>query len=696
MAYRHPRPPQKPAPHIALWMLRLITAPEGLQKFVRTTGFANDRLAFALGLDHWIDPEDRPFHPQTVRSELYGLLAQAEQNGTQALLPTPLQGNVQRLAALVGLSAVDAQILAFAVCLHTDQLLDDAADLLDAVSSTQVIQTLALLVQAPDAQVRQALGSQGLLARSGLVVLDQRGIGSLKNKLDLLSHSFADQMVADDADPIALLRGKIAPAAPGRLALADYGHIQPTLDIARPWLRHALGTRRRGVNLLIYGAPGTGKTELARALAHDLVCELFEVASEDEDGDPITGHHRRRALRTAQSFLAQRRALLLFDEVEDVFTESPLQRSTAQSHKAWLNRALEDNPVPTLWLSNSVDGVDSAFIRRFDMVFELPMPPRRQRQRIVQAHCDALLDSPALARVAQAEHLAPAVVARASTVAQAMLAEVGRAASASAFEQLVSHTLQAQGHRPLLRHDPHRLPEVYDPAFLHADTDLVQLAQGLAAAQGTGGASGARLCLYGPPGTGKTAFGRWLAEQLDRPLLVRRASDLLSMYVGQAEKNIARAFREAEDEGALLLIDEVDSFLQDRRGAQRSWEVTQVNEMLTQMEGFAGVFIASTNLMGGLDPAALRRFDLKVRLDYLRQDQAWALLLRHCAQLGLPTPGAPEQARLARLRQLTPGDFAAVLRQQRFRPLTRAQALVDALEAECALKPGDSRAIGFV
>ena len=140
----------------------------------------------------------------------------------------------------------------------------------------------------------------------------------------------------------------------------------------------------------------------------------------------------------------------------------------------------------------------------------------------------------------------------------------------------------------------------------------------------------------------------------------------------------------------------MDSFLQDRRSAQHSWKVTQVNEMLTQMEGFAGVFMASTNLMGGLDPAALRRFDLKVRLDYLRPDQAWALLLRHCAQLGLPTPDAPEQARLARLRQLTPGDFAAVLRQQRFRPLTRAQALVDALEAECALKPGDHRAIGFV
>ena len=690
MAYRHPRPPQKPAPHIALWMLRLITAPEGLQKFVRTTGFANDRLAFALGLDHWIDPEDRPFHPQTVRSELYGLLAQAEQDGTHALLPTPLQGNVQRLAALVGLSAVDAQILAFAVCLHTDQLLDDAADLLDAVSSTQVIQTLALQVQAPDAQVRQALGSQGLLARSGLVVVDRSGSGRLKGKLELLSHTFADQMVSTDADPIHLLRGKIQPAAPGHLALTDYGHIKPTLDIVHPWLRHAQCTQRRGVNVYLHGAPGTGKTELARALAQDMGCELFEVASEDEDGDPISAVNRLRAFRAAQSFLAQRKALLLFDEVEDVFSDHPLERSTAQSHKAWLNRMLEDNPVPTLWLSNTVAGMDAAFIRRFDMVFELPVPPRSQRARIVQAHCGDLLDAPRLARIAEAEHLAPAVVARASAVAHAIAPTVGRAASASAFEHLVSHTLQAQGHRPLPRHDANRLPKVYDPAFLHADADLAALAQGIAVTRN------ARLCLYGPPGTGKTAFGRWLAEQLDRPLLVRRASDLLSMYVGQAEKNIARAFREAEDEGALLLIDEVDSFLQDRRGAQRSWEVTQVNEMLTQMEGFAGVFIASTNLMGGLDPAALRRFDLKVRLDYLRQDQAWALLLRHCAQLGLPTPGAPEQARLARLRQLTPGDFAAVLRQQRFRPLTRAQALVDALEAECALKPGDSRAIGFV
>lgn len=87
------------------------------------------------------------------------------------------------------------------------------------------------------------------------------------------------------------------------------------------------------------------------------------------------------------------------------------------------------------------------------------------------------------------------------------------------------------------------------------------------------------------------------------PLLIKRASDLMSMWVGENEQNIALAFKEAEQDGALLLIDEVDSFLQDRRGAKNSWEVTLVNEMLTQMEAFSGVFIASTNLMDGLDQA---------------------------------------------------------------------------------------------
>ena len=92
------------------------------------------------------------------------------------------------------------------------------------------------------------------------------------------------------------------------------------------------------------------------------------------------------------------------------------------------------------------------------------------------------------------------------------------------------------------------------------------------------------LLLTGPPGTGKTALAAALAERLDRPLLVKRASDLLSKWVGETEARIADAFAEARESGALLLFDEADSLLSDRADARRSWEISQVNELLTWMD----------------------------------------------------------------------------------------------------------------
>lgn len=678
-------------PIVRLWLLRMLQTLGYHKDWVLARGFGNDALATALGLGHWLDESERSFDPQAVRQELRQLHRQAEDQAPHTQAPPDLQRNVAQLAALAHLSATDCRILEFACVLHTDPLLEDTTDRLGELSSARVAACLSTILHLPLDGVRAALAPQGVLARTGLVALDHHGRGYLHTRLDLLSNQLADLMHSPTTDVLQLLRGKVCAASSAQLQLSDYTHIQPQLNVALPYLRQASSGQLRGVNLFIHGAPGTGKSELARTLAAALGCELFEVASEDEDGDPIKASARLRAFRAAQCFFTARQALLVFDEAEDVFNDGEGflgHKSTAQLHKAWVNRMLEDNPVPTLWLSNS-GPLDAAFIRRFDMVFELPVPPQRQRERIVAQLGSDLLDAAAMARLGHSEHLAPAVVARAAQVVRSIAADLPPGQAGATLELLVNNTLQAQGHKTLAQHDATRLPEVYDPAFIHADTDLSAIAQGLAAHKS------ARLCLYGPPGTGKTAYGRWLAQKLEMPLLVKRASDLQSMYVGECEKNLARTFREAEQGGALLLIDEVDSFLQDRRGAQRSWEVSQVNEMLTQMESFSGVFIASTNLMQGLDPAALRRFDLKVKLDFLRPEQAWALLLRHCAQLGLRAPGADERARLGRLRYVTPGDFATVLRQGRFRPLADAAALVKGLEGECGVKEGGKPCIGF-
>ena len=151
-----------------------------------------------------------------------------------------------------------------------------------------------------------------------------------------------------------------------------------------------------------------------------------------------------------------------------------------------------------------------------------------------------------------------------------------------------------------------KIPEVFSLCYLNTDLSLKSLPGAITQNPSC------RVCLYGPPGTGKTTLGYWLAEQTGCEIHLKKALDLISPYLGRTEQNIAAAFEDATEDKAILMIDEVDSFLQDRSQAVRSWEVQQVNELLTQMEHFEGTFIASTNLMDDIDQAALRRFDLKL------------------------------------------------------------------------------------
>ncbi len=681
----------KVPPIVKLWLLRVLVPLGGLREFISEHGFSDDAIANHLGLHKWVDCTKHEFDPKAVRAELREIYRAGEQRLSKAEPPLRLRRNIERLSALVGLTDTDRHILEFVVMLKNECLLGNAVDYLGYLSSAKMLHVLSAVLDIPVRAIRSSCSADGALRRCGLLTICPSGSSQLSGKFELLSDQFADHVSSSNTDPVSYIRDMVRPSSPPHLELTDYEHIGPVLAVLRPYLRQAIESGRRGVNIFVHGTPGTGKTELAKVLAKESGCELFEVASEDEDEDPIKGEQRLRAFRAAQCFFSRRRSLILFDEAEDIFNNGHTlfgRKSTAQTRKAWINRMLEENPVPTVWLSNSVGSLDPAFVRRFDMVFELPVPPKRQRERIIQETCADLLDAPTIRRLAESESLAPAVVARASSVVRAIREELGERGTAATVEFLIGHTLEAQGHDPVKKDDPTRLPEVYDPAFIHADADLEQVTAGLVEAK-----SG-RLCLYGPPGTGKTAYGRWLAEQMGAPVLARRASDLMSMWVGGSEKAVARTFAQADREGALLLIDEVDSFLQDRRGASHSWEISLVNEMLTQMESFSGIFVASTNLMDGLDAATLRRFDLKVRFDYLLPAQARALYLRYCANLGMEKPES-QLTRLAGLKKLTPGDFATAIRQSRFRPIRSSEALMDLLEGECALKSG-ARAIGFV
>jgi transitional endoplasmic reticulum ATPase len=227
-------------------------------------------------------------------------------------------------------------------------------------------------------------------------------------------------------------------------------------------------------------------------------------------------------------------------------------------------------------------------------------------------------------------------------------------------------------------------PLAFDPALSSADVDLLELAGRV------GGAATTALsfCLSGPPGTGKSAYARHLAERLDMEVLDKRYSDLISSYLGESEKAIARAFEEAADLRAFLILDEADSLLRERGAARHSWEITQVNEMLCAMERHPFPFACTTNAPDLLDPATARRFLFKVRFLPMNEKQI-ALAFHRAFSMDCPE-------RIVKLNALTPGDFAVVARKAAALGEGDIGQIAKWVEEEVSAKPeGRKRRIGF-
>jgi SpoVK/Ycf46/Vps4 family AAA+-type ATPase len=185
------------------------------------------------------------------------------------------------------------------------------------------------------------------------------------------------------------------------------------------------------------------------------------------------------------------------------------------------------------------------------------------------------------------------------------------------------------------------------------------------------------------PGTGKTEYVKYLAQKMGLEVLKKRVSDILDMYVGESEKKIAAAFCEAKEDNKFLVFDEADSFLQDRRNAVRSWEVTQVNEMLTWMEVHPLPFACTTNLSDKLDPASLRRFTFKVKFNYLNAAQV-KIAFQHFLHI--------DYNRF--IEGLTPADFVLAAKKAEILGLKNPDELVELLLTEVKAKNLSGK-IGF-
>jgi transitional endoplasmic reticulum ATPase len=483
----------------------------------------------------------------------------------------------------------------------------------------------------------------------------------------------------------------------------------PTLPIERthvPSLAKniisSLLTQPGPANILLYGIPGTGKTEFARSIVTALGQTTYQV-KHPEDSDSRFLENRRVSLIATTNSIAPEKGVLIVDEA-DTFLNTMfalISSSKDTPDKGWLNTFLDTSKHKIIWITNESRLIEESTMRRFSYSLHFPRPNSRNRYQLWK---DLLKEHPMRKQIKDetVRRLSSKYPVTTGGIACALSAlervsDIEDSSADTLLTDLVARHAKVIGVQA--GNKMQTIPAAYDASILNTDVDLdlvvssVTKASETAPAYSWGDEYGLNLLLWGAPGTGKTAFVQHIAETTGRELLVKRASDILSPFVGITESKIAEAFEEAADTGSILLLDEADSLLVDRRYAKASWETTQTNELLCQMESYSGMLVCCTNLLEKLDQAVLRRFAWKVEFRELSPPSRRRICERYFPDI----EGWEQAAGLSALRGLTPGDVKAVW--QRTRTMGEAYdstcQIVAALAEELRYKTPDTVRIGF-
>jgi len=451
----------------------------------------------------------------------------------------------------------------------------------------------------------------------------------------------------------------------------------------------------RGTNILLHGRPGTGKTEFARSLGRELQRDVYFIKQSDEDGDENL-NHRKRAIVAAMNMLPREKSLIVVDECDEIVNIHSsfffLEKEDGEDKKAWINDILENSKHKIIWISNRAKGIDESTKRRFSYSIEFLNLSHSQRLKVwenqIKSTGATFLSKYELEIFARTYKVNAGGISLAVEDVLSMKNLKTKDEKVEALRNLLSqHQSFVFGDNKL-----NPLSGTYSLDVLNCDTNvnLVLEASKKFASYASKSASreisNINFLLQGPPGTGKTEFVKYMAQTIGKELIVKRMSDLQSMYLGETEKLIATAFKEAQETNSILFLDEADSLFINRESAERSWEVAQTNELLCQMENFKGILACATNFAQNMDGAVMRRFNYKIKFDFLTPDAKEALFKKMLAEKIEGAIPDTDLRKVRRIPNLTPGDFKVVRQKNFFSGFVPVHVLIEQLELESSYK----------
>ena len=459
--------------------------------------------------------------------------------------------------------------------------------------------------------------------------------------------------------------------------------------------------RKGSSNILFYGPPGTGKSSLAKALAKEYGKEIYSVMTPKDDDHT----DRLRAVHATINLSDKNTTIILIDEADELLNTYNSMFFRSKTNKSWINNILEGHDRKIIWITNRTDEIDQSTMRRFSFSREFKSFTAENRKKVLEHELKKKSLTGYFTEEEVRELCRDYSVDAGGIVNAISIFTINKKQKKATVLRKIRTVLK--NHEKAIgakKAGPDNKKEFrhYSLTGLnpsHNLEEIISIADKYAVLQGKEGVkSSLSMLLYGLPGTGKTEFAHYLGHILKKEVILKRCSEMQSCWVGETEKNIARAFQEAQENNTILFFDEADSFLFPRSSAQRSWEITGTNEILAQLDIFAGIVIFATNDMPGLDHAALRRFKFKVEFRPLTPEgnlQFYSSVLGPLVLNG-PCLTDDEISRIKGISNLSPGDFAVVKDQFQFvasEAITH-EKLMTALMNEARLKKG-TKELGF-
>ena len=294
-----------------LWALRILINLKGINEFIdKDNEIASEEVACFLSMQELINNDD--FTKKEALSFLREKLKKYEARKRFTTNKT-LKSNIEKISKLADLNNYEKEIIEFAILLDEHELLQDITSYIGRnLTINQTKKVLSTILNIPLKEVDRCFSLNSKLSKSSLLMISYAG-SDLKNNLEFITDKFPSKMFNIESNIEHMIKEIVCECDNTDLILNDFTHLEKELSVLISYLRNAIITNQRGVNILLYGVPGTGKTELTKVIASELKKSLYEISYCDNNDEPIDGRKRLEAYKSAQALLSNKNIFLMFE-----------------------------------------------------------------------------------------------------------------------------------------------------------------------------------------------------------------------------------------------------------------------------------------------------------------------------------------------------------------------------------------------